>query len=92
MYNSSIDLQGDLFALVSSSEVLNDAAQKVERKEGLLGGMSGRAPRGPVRGMRLAECHIWLILIWVFHCLRDYVWADGNWADLAYHFGKIVEL
>ena len=53
MYNSSIDLQGDLFALVSSSEVHN-AAQKVERKAGLLGRRSGRAPRGPVRGMRLA--------------------------------------
>ena len=37
---------------------LQDAAQKVGGKAGLLGGRSGRAPRGPVRGMRLAKCRI----------------------------------
>ena len=47
------------YSLVSS-EVLHDAAQKVRWKAGLLGTRSGRAPRGPVRGMRLVECRIFV--------------------------------
>ena len=48
------------YSLVSSSEVLHDAAKKVGWKAGLLGARSGRAPRGPVRGMRLVECRIFV--------------------------------